>query len=231
MRNYFTLIELLVVIAIIAILASMLLPALNQAKERSVSVNCSSNLKQIGVGTASYTNDFNDQLPPTRFRYSNSKGYVWADFLYNTRQLTNRKLITCRNFTPYRKNGKVYKVCDGSDLTLFGWNQQYIAYGQNERITCPSPQDTTASDRLKVQTVIREAQTAGVAPTASNTVLAGEPNLWDGLHAHHLQRQSWSRPDRGGPDDTRHSGRSNIAFIDGHVDAMSAFESYNTKCW
>ena len=232
MRKSFTLIELLVVIAIIAILASMLLPALNQAKERSVSVKCASNLRQIGVAAVSYTGDFADQLPPTRFRYSNSTGYVWADFLYNTRQLTDVKLMTCRNFQPYQKTGKVYQVCDGKNLSLFGWNQQYLSYGQNERITCPSPQDKTASDRLKVQTIIKGANTDGsTTPSASNTVLAGEPNLWDGVHAHHLQRQSWSRPDRGGPDDTRHTGRSNLVFIDGHVEAMSAFQSYNTKCW
>jgi prepilin-type processing-associated H-X9-DG protein/prepilin-type N-terminal cleavage/methylation domain-containing protein len=63
-RVGFTLVELLVVIAIIALLIAILLPALNKARQSSQSLQCMSNLRQIGVGLIQYANDFKGNLVP-----------------------------------------------------------------------------------------------------------------------------------------------------------------------
>ena len=92
--NCFTLIELLIVVAIIAILAALLLPALNRARGKSISISCIGNLKQLGILLQGYMNDNNEFL----FQWDYNGNWVWYNFAIDDslrKKMKRRSLYTC----------------------------------------------------------------------------------------------------------------------------------------
>lgn len=82
-RKAFTLVELLVVIAIIAILASLLLPALAGAKGRAQRLKCTAQLKQLGLGLTLFAGEHEDQYPPTAFSTGDYQYQLsWDDYIH-----------------------------------------------------------------------------------------------------------------------------------------------------
>ena len=94
----FTLVELLVVIAVIAILASLLLPALAGAKKRARAVQCLHNLKQIGASAHMYAND-NDNIIQLDSLIPGSGS--WASILFTNVNLQQREIFLCPSYKPF----------------------------------------------------------------------------------------------------------------------------------
>src|SRR5437764_6883631 len=122
----FTLIELLVVIAIIAILAAILFPVFAQAREKARSTACLSNLKQIGMATRMYSQDYDEVLVPNYL-------YTVHPAAGTLKTGTPYLLWFEDLLQPYVKNSNVFVCPDWSDLYTYGRDSLPVGVGAGLR--------------------------------------------------------------------------------------------------